>query len=84
MATKGWMQRLVAHSTRIEKRGGTSEQLDPLRLQYSSLSRPSRMFPLSINELTTLRWSFEAYVLNCRSAFLSALAVWRPKLADWG
>jgi sugar phosphate isomerase/epimerase len=42
------------------------------------------MVPLSINELTTLRWSFEEDVLNCRAAGVSALGVWRPKLADYG
>ncbi|RIK75682.1 MAG: sugar phosphate isomerase/epimerase [Planctomycetota bacterium] len=42
------------------------------------------MVPLSINELTTLRWSFEEDVLNYRAAGIAAMGVWRGKLADYG
>lgn len=39
---------------------------------------------LSINELTTYRWSFEDDVENYRSAGIQSLAVWRHKLSDFG
>lgn len=42
------------------------------------------MVPLSINELTTLRWSFEEDVLNYRAAGIAAMGVWRGKLVDYG
>jgi sugar phosphate isomerase/epimerase len=42
------------------------------------------MVRLSINELTTLRWSFEEDVLNYRAAGITAMGVWRGKLADYG
>ncbi len=42
------------------------------------------MVPLSINELTTYRWSFEEDVLRYRAAGISAIGVWRTKLADYG
>lgn len=42
------------------------------------------MVALSINELTTLRWSFEEDVLNYRAAGIKSIGVWRDKLADYG
>ena len=42
------------------------------------------MARLSINELTTYRWSFEEDVLRSAAAGYEAIGVWRPKLADYG
>ncbi|MCG8587256.1 MAG: sugar phosphate isomerase/epimerase, partial [Pirellulales bacterium] len=42
------------------------------------------MARLSINELTTYRWSFEEDVLHSAAAGYEAIGVWRPKLADFG
>lgn len=42
------------------------------------------MARLSINELTTYRWSFEEDVLRSAAAGYEAIGVWRPKLADFG
>src|SRR3979409_1425890 len=42
------------------------------------------MAGLSINEMTTYRWSFEEDVLNYRAAKIGAIGVWRQKLADFG
>ena len=42
------------------------------------------MARLSINEVTTYRWSFEEDVLNYRAANIDAIGVWRQKLADFG
>jgi sugar phosphate isomerase/epimerase len=39
---------------------------------------------LAISELTTYRWSFEQDVEQFRAAGLSAIGVWRQKLADFG
>lgn len=39
---------------------------------------------LAISEFTTFRWSFEEDVTNYRSADLTAIGVWRQKLADVG
>jgi hypothetical protein len=39
---------------------------------------------LSMNELTTYRWSFEEDVVNYRAAGISAISVWREKIADFG
>jgi sugar phosphate isomerase/epimerase len=39
---------------------------------------------LSINEVTTYRWSFEEDVRNYREAGIEAIGVWRQKLADYG
>lgn len=39
---------------------------------------------LSINELTTYRWSFEEDVQNYSAAGISAIGVWREKIADFG
>lgn len=39
---------------------------------------------LSMNELTTLRWSFEQDVLFYREAGYEAIGVWRQKLTDFG
>lgn len=39
---------------------------------------------LSINEMTTYRWSFEKDVAKYRQAGISAIGVWRQKLADYG
>lgn len=42
------------------------------------------MARLSINELTTYRWSFEEDVQHCAAAGVEAIAVWRQKLSDFG
>lgn len=42
------------------------------------------MSRLSMNEMTTYRWSFEEDVLQYRQAGIMALGVWRQKLADYG
>ena len=42
------------------------------------------MYRLSINELTTFRWSFEEDVSHYLAADLPAIGVWRQKLADFG
>ncbi len=39
---------------------------------------------LSINELTTYRWSFEKDVTHYRAAGIGAIGVWRQKLSDFG
>ena len=39
---------------------------------------------LSMNELTTLRWSFEQDVNNYVAAGIQAMGVWRQKLSDFG
>lgn len=39
---------------------------------------------ISMNELTTYRWSFEEDVQHYRAAGLEALSVWRHKLSDFG
>ena len=39
---------------------------------------------LSMNELTTYRWSFEEDVQHYAEAGITALSVWREKLADFG
>jgi sugar phosphate isomerase/epimerase len=42
------------------------------------------MARLSMNELTTLRWSFEQDVTHYKAAGYEAISVWREKLADYG
>ena len=42
------------------------------------------MVRLSMNEMTTYRWSFEEDVMNYRAAGVGAIGVWRQKLADFG
>jgi sugar phosphate isomerase/epimerase len=42
------------------------------------------MARLSVNEMTTYRWSFEEDVRHYRAANIGALGVWRQKLADFG
>ncbi len=39
---------------------------------------------LSINEITTYRWSFEEDVQNYAAMGIGAMAVWRQKLSDFG
>ena len=39
---------------------------------------------LSVNEMTTYRWSFEDDVQHYRQAGIPAIGVWRQKLADYG
>ncbi len=40
------------------------------------------MFRLSMNETTTMQWSFEDDVANYKAAGYTAMGVWRPKLSD--
>ena len=42
------------------------------------------MAGLSINEMTTYRWSFYDDVTRYRAAGIQAIGVWRQKLADFG
>jgi sugar phosphate isomerase/epimerase len=42
------------------------------------------MVRLSINELTTYRWSFEEDVAHYKAAGFNAIGVWRQKLSDYG
>jgi sugar phosphate isomerase/epimerase len=42
------------------------------------------MAGLSINEVTTYRWSFEEDVAQYRACGIAAIGVWRQKLADFG
>ena len=42
------------------------------------------MTRLSVNEMTTFRWSFDEDVRNYREAGIEAIGVWRQKLADYG
>lgn len=42
------------------------------------------MAALSINEITTFRWTFEEDVLHYKAAGIDAMGVWRQKLADYG
>lgn len=42
------------------------------------------MAQLSINEVTTYRWSFEEDVERYVAAGIGAIGVWRPKLSDFG
>src|SRR5580704_41181 len=42
------------------------------------------MARLSINEMTTYRWSFEEDVVQFQAAGVSAIGVWRQKLTDCG
>ena len=39
---------------------------------------------LSINEMTTYRWSFEKDVANYRESGITGIGVWRQKLTDYG
>jgi sugar phosphate isomerase/epimerase len=45
---------------------------------------PAGMARLSMNEMTTYRWSFEEDVHNYAAAGYDAVAVWRQKLSDFG
>ena len=42
------------------------------------------MARISMNELTTYRWSFEEDVQQYAKAGFDAIAVWRHKLSDFG
>ena len=42
------------------------------------------MVLLSMNEMTTYRWSFEEDVQHYSAAGIEAIGVWRQKLADYG
>ncbi len=42
------------------------------------------MAHLSMNEITTFRWSFEEDVHNYRAVGIEAIAIWRQKLSDFG
>ncbi|MBX7072155.1 MAG: sugar phosphate isomerase/epimerase [Pirellulales bacterium] len=42
------------------------------------------MSRLSVNEMTTYRWSFEEDVEHYRRAGMGAIGVWRQKLSDYG
>jgi sugar phosphate isomerase/epimerase len=42
------------------------------------------MAGLSVNEITTYRWTFDEDVARYRAAGIEAIGVWRQKLADYG
>ncbi len=42
------------------------------------------MAGLSINEMTTFRWTLEEDVTRYRACGIEAIGVWRRKLADYG
>jgi sugar phosphate isomerase/epimerase len=42
------------------------------------------MARLSMNEMTTFRWSFDEDVANYAAAGIDAIGVWRQKLSDYG
>lgn len=42
------------------------------------------MSRLSINELTTFRWTFEDDISHYAEVGVRAIGIWRPKLADYG
>lgn len=42
------------------------------------------MAQLSMNEMTTYRWSFEEDVAQYAAAGIRGIGVWRPKIADFG
>ncbi len=42
------------------------------------------MAGLSVNEMTTFRWSFDEDVARYKAAGIEAIGVWRQKLADYG
>ena len=42
------------------------------------------MAQLSMNEMTTYRWSFEEDIAHYRAAGIEAIGVWRPKIVDYG
>ncbi|MEK6237380.1 MAG: sugar phosphate isomerase/epimerase [Planctomycetales bacterium] len=42
------------------------------------------MVRLSVNEVTTYRWTFEEDVTHYQAAGISAMGVWRQKLSDFG
>jgi len=42
------------------------------------------MLALSMNELTTFRWTFDEDVVRYKAAGFDAMGVWRQKLADFG
>src|SRR5258708_2604020 len=42
------------------------------------------MAGLSMNEMTTFRWSFEEDVVRYKAAGIEGIGVWRQKLADYG
>ncbi len=42
------------------------------------------MLRLSVNQLSTYRWSFEEDILHYHQAGFDAVGIWRPKLAEYG
>jgi sugar phosphate isomerase/epimerase len=45
---------------------------------------PLSVLPLSVNEVTTYRWTFDEDVWNYQAAGIPAIGVWRQKLSDFG
>gem|GEM_PF-153134 len=52
--------------------------------QAGSRREQCRMARLSMNEMTTYRWSFEEDVAQFAAAGFDAIGVWRQKLSDFG
>jgi len=45
---------------------------------------PLSLLPLSVNEVTTYRWTFDEDVWHYQAAGIPAIGVWRQKLSDFG
>lgn len=91
--TKFWLCRILKRHDEVFTRWGHSASLLPVPLPIFQLlnrflSRAQGLTPammrLSMNELTTFRWSFDEDVHHYRRAGYEALGVWRRKLADFG
>lgn len=53
-------------------------------VDVSGAEKGTGMVRLSINEMTTYRWSFEEDVHRCHEMGIPSIAVWRQKLSDFG
>jgi sugar phosphate isomerase/epimerase len=51
---------------------------------FANPKEPTDMARLSMNEMTTYRWSFEEDVAHYSAAGIPAMGVWRQKLSDYG
>ena len=71
----------MAHTSRVARRGnGCCARLSPRRTSAASVAMPT----LSMNEVTTFRWSLEEDVRHYVAAGYEGIGVWRRKLADHG
>jgi len=58
--------------------------LENIGYWFEVKKRPMSLPRLSMNEVTTFRWSFEEDVRRYRDAGYEAIGVWRQKLSDFG